>query len=211
MMQHKSITGHQIAVGGSDRFEDRMKRIAMSYRSDAAVKAASDSPWLTLRVEPGREKAVKNLLDNDRIEALVPMRKGPELRRRGRVIPAVMIPVMACYVLVRCRVTDRALIGLKSFDHVRDVLGGCASPRLVSAEEVNVFKEKAEEGAYDYERPQVQFKRGERVRISEGPFAAHFGDIVSCRAEAKGDAVVEVTFFAMKIPAVIPLALLEKV
>ena len=211
MMQHKTMTGQQIAMGAGERFEDRMKRIAMSYRSDAAVKAGDDSPWLTLKVEPGREKAVKNTLDDEVVEALVPMRKGPELRRRGRVLPAVLTPVMICYVLVRCRVTDKALLGLKSFDHVRDVLGGCLNPRLVSAAEVKVFKMKAEEGAYDWEKPVAIFKRGWKVRLKEGPFCGFTATVVACRSDGKGDAVVEVDIFGRTTPITLPLALLEKV
>lgn len=211
MMQHKMMTGQQIAIGTGERFEDRMKRIAMSYRSDAAVKAGDDSPWLTLRVDPGREKIVKSCLDEEGIEALVPMRKGPELRRRGRVLPAVMTPVMICYVLVRCRVSERAMLGLKSFDHVRDVLGGCLTPRLVSAYEVNAFRVKAEEGQYDWENPVTIFKRGWKVRPKEGSFSGFTGTVIACRSDGKGDAVIEIDIFGRMTPVTLPLALLEKV
>lgn len=210
VVQHRTMIGQQVAVAFEERFEDRMKRIAMSYRVESSIRAGVDSPWLTLRVDPGREIAVKNLLDEAGVEALVPMRKGPELRRRGRVLPPALLPVMGCYVLARCVVTDRALIGLKSFDHVRDVLGGCVSPRLVSAEEVNVFREKAEQGEYDWGKPTVSFKAGWKVRVTGGPFLGFVGTIISCRADGRGDAVVEVDVFNRATPVLTPLALLAK-
>ncbi len=210
-MQRNVFEGAPIGMDMGDRFEDRMRRIAISYRSEARLRGNDDSPWLTLVVDTGREIAVKNLLDESDIEALVPMRMGPELRRRGRVLPATLTPVMVGYVLVRCLVRDKALLGLKSFDHVRDVLGGCVTPRLTKPEEVNRFKEKAEAGGYDWGRPTVIFKRGEKVVIAEGPFAGLRSEIVTCRDDGKGDAVVEVEIFGVMRPVLVPLAILEKV
>ncbi|TDX72611.1 transcriptional antiterminator NusG [Neorhizobium sp. R1-B] len=209
-MQHKDIFGTPIGVNAGERFKDRMKRIAMAHRTAASCPVTGDSPWMVLRVDSGREKAVKNALEEARIECLVPMRRGPELRRRHRIIPPTLIPVMVGYVLVRCLVSDRALAGLRSFDHVRDVLGGWISPILSDAEKVKLFNENADEGRYDWEKPVTVFRQGDKVKITEGPFAHFKAVIVSCRDDGKGDAVVEFPMFGVLRPILIPLALLEK-
>jgi transcriptional antiterminator NusG len=108
MMQHDKFEGKPIASRSGDSFEDKMRRIRIDLLSYAQHRAGDDSPWFAARVMSGREIAVKKALDEAHIEACVPMRKGPEYRRRGRVIPATLIPVMTSYVLVRFQPDDRA-------------------------------------------------------------------------------------------------------
>lgn len=210
MMQHKTMIGQQIAIGSGERFEERMRRIAMENRPAAALRTNSDSPWVTLRVDTGREISVKNALDAEAIECLVPMRKGPELRRRHRVIPPSPMPVILGYVLVRCHKSERAMLGLKSFENVRDALGGWLKPVFTDAEKVKRFNDLANEGYYDWERPVTVFKRGMKVRVNDSPFADLEGVIISCRADGKGDAVVEFPGASFVRPITTPLALLEK-
>jgi transcription termination/antitermination protein NusG len=211
MMQHNKLDGMPVAIGGGDRFEDRMRRIKTDMLHFAAIKAHIDSPWFAVRVMTGRERSVVRALDDANVEATVPMRMGPEYRRRGRVIPPSQIPVMTSYVLVRFVASDEAFLAMKGIEHVIDVLGGCASPRHISNEEVKRFRALAEGGSLDWERQTTKFRRGESVRVSDGPFAKLCGTIISCRDDGKGDAVVEMSLFSGTVPAVMPLAILQKV
>ncbi len=211
MMQHNKFEGMPVAVGGGERFDDRMRRIRADMLHAATLRARDDSPWFAVRVMSGREIAVKNALDEAGVEALVPMRKGPEYRRRGRVIPSKMIPVMTSYVLVRFMISDEAFLGIQGIEHVIGILGGCINPRRVPNSEVNRFKALADEGSLDWERPTLVFKAGETVRVASGPFASLGGKIVSCRADGRGDAVVEIDIFGRTTPTLMPLAILEKV
>jgi transcriptional antiterminator NusG len=211
MMQHDKLDGAPIAVGMGERFDDRMRRIREGLLIAATVRAADDSPWFAIRVMSGHEIAVKNTMDDVGVEAVVPMRKGPEYRRRGRVMPARLIPAMTSYVLVRFMPSDDALMGIRGMDHVIGVLGGCINPHRVSNNEVNRFKALADDGALDWERPTVIFRVGETVRVKDGPFAAFCGKIVSCRGDGKGDAVVEVGMFGRMTAVLMPLAMIEKV
>lgn len=211
MMQHNKFDGLPIASGSGERFEDRMRRIRIDLLTHAQHRASDDSPWFAARVMSGREIAVKNALDLASVEACVPMRKGPEYRRRGRVIPATLIPAMASYVLVRFQYDERAFISLRSFEHVIGVLSSPQGPHPIGNAEVKRFNALADGGKLDWERPTIIFKKGERVRISDGPFATFFGEIISCRNDGKGDAVVEMNMFSGSIPVMMPLAILEKV
>ncbi|HEY0120562.1 MAG TPA: transcription termination/antitermination NusG family protein [Rhizobium sp.] len=211
MMQHDKLDGVLIAVGLGERFDDRMRRIRADLLLAAKLRTADDSPWYAIRVMSGREIAVKNILDDVGVEAVVPMRKGPEYRRRHRVIPAKLIPAMTSYVLVRFVASDDAFLGIQGMDDVIGVLGGCISPHRISNAEVNRFKALADDGSLDWERPTTIFRKGETVRVKEGPFASFFGKIVSCRDDGKGDAVVEMGVFGGMTPVLMPLAIIEKV
>jgi transcriptional antiterminator NusG len=210
-MQHDKLDGAPIAVGMGERFDDRMRRIREGLLPAATVRASDDSPWFAIRVMSGWEITVKNTLDDVGVEAVVPMRKGPEYRRRGRVMPARLIPAMTSYVLVRFMPSDDAFLGIRGMDHVIGVLGGCIDPRPISNDEVNRFKALADDGSLDWERPTVIFKAGETVRVNEGPFASFVGKIISCRDDGKGDAVVEMGVFGGMTPVLMPLAIVEKV
>ncbi|MBB3567236.1 transcription termination/antitermination protein NusG [Rhizobium sp. BK491] len=211
MMQHDKFDGTLIAASFGERFEDRMRRIRADLLHAATLRAHDDSPWFAVRVMSGREIAVKNTLDDAGIEAVVPMRKGPEYRRRGRVIPSKMIPAMTSYVLVRFMPSDEAFLGIQGIEHVIGVLGGCDNPRRVPNSEVSRFKASADEGLLDWELETTVFKAGETVRVSSGPFASFSGKIVSCRNDGRGDAVVEIDIFGRTTPTLMPLAILEKV
>lgn len=211
MMQHNNVDGVPVGVARGERFEERMHRIRVEMLPYARDRAKDDSPWFAARVMSGREIVVKNALEIAEVEACVPMRKGPEYRRRGRIIPAKMIPVMSGYVLVRFVPCDEAFISLRAFEHIIGVLGNGTGPHPVSNAEVNKFMALAGDGRLDWERPTLVFRKGEKVRISNGPFAAFFGEVVSCRSDGKGDAVVELSLFSGITPVLMPLAILEKV
>jgi transcriptional antiterminator NusG len=211
MMQHNKFDGVRIGEPRGERLDDRMKRIRAEMLHAATMKAGDDSPWFAVRVMTGREISVKNSLVDENIEAVVPMRMGPEYRRRGRVIPAKSMPAMTGYVLVRFMPSDEAFLGIRSVDYVVDMLGGCASPHRVSNKEVSRFMALADEGGLDWERPTVIFRRAEKVKISEGPFSGFHGEIITCRNDGKGDAVVEINLFSSLTPVLMPLAMLEKV
>lgn len=211
MMQHNKFEGMPVAVDMGERFDDRMRRIKADMLHAATLRTRDDSPWFAVRVMSGREIAVKNSLEDAGVEAVVPMRQGPEYRRRGRVIPAKMIPVMTSYVLVRFMASDEAFLGIQGVEHVIGILGGCINPHRVSHSEVSRFKALADAGSLNWERPTVVFRQGETVRVVDGPFASFVGKIISCRDDGKGDAVVELDMFGRPTPVLMPLAIIEKV
>jgi transcriptional antiterminator NusG len=210
-MQRDKFEGIPIGVGRSEGFEARMRRIRAEMLPAASLRTGADSPWFAVRVMSGREIAVNRALEEAGIEAVVPMRMGPEYRRRGRVIPASQIPVMTGYVLVRFFASDEAFLAIRGIEYVIDVVGGCLSPHRIPDAEVKRFKALADDGQLNWERPVRCFKKGEKVLVSDGPFAKFTGKIITCRNDGKGDAVVEMTLFSGTVPVLMPLAILEKV
>jgi transcriptional antiterminator NusG len=187
----------------------REHRIGERCLDAAAEHAADDSPWFALKVMPGRELAVENDLKTHGIESLVPMRKGREIRRRGRLVLPT-IPVMVGYVLVRFEPSVEAFIGVCGLENVDRVVGGMVSPRSISHSEVKQFEERARNGWFDWSQRTPNLKLHVHVVVTHGPFKGAKGKIVSARGDGLGDAVVEFFSDHDVPPALLPLAILEK-
>ncbi|SOC48422.1 transcriptional antiterminator NusG [Rhizobium subbaraonis] len=216
-MQHKGFLGSPIGLGAGERFADRMKRINEARLDEGALLtmnwriSAANVPWFALRVWTGREKAVETTLDGMGIRCLVPMRKGPDLRRRHRVIEGAMMPVIHGYVLVQMLPFADYLAGLQGVDHAIDVLGGCEKPMRISSAEVSRFNALAQCGAYDWERPvDLSLEQGEQVFITAGPFTGLHAIVATASKKGRGDVVVVIRFMGGEVPLTVPLALLRK-
>ncbi|MDX0448963.1 antitermination protein NusG [Sinorhizobium medicae] len=217
IMQRSTFTGSPIALQGHDRFADRMRRMTDGLLDEGALLTANlrisggRAPWFALRVWTGREKTVEKSLDAMGVRSLVPMRKGPDLRRRHRVVPGQMMPVIHGYVLVQMVAQAEYLAGLLGVEHVIDVLGGCDRPMRLSDKEVSRFSGLARSGDYDWERPvALQVRAGEAVLITAGPFCDRKATVVTPSKKGRGDVVVSIDFMGGEVPVIVPLALLKK-
>ena len=213
MMQDKVLNGTPIVI--SDHALAKQDRAIEAWRLGrerlraASTHAADDSPWFAFRVMTGKELAVESLLKREGIECLVPLRKGKEIRRRGRVMLPT-IPVMMGYVLVRFELSNAAIAGIVRFDQVVGIVGGGLQPRAISHCEVKAFEDRAKNGWFDWSKRFTSLKRNVRVVVTHGPFKGAKGIVVSARSDGLGDAVVEFNADE-KIPAaLLPLAILEK-
>lgn len=216
-MQRRILTGSPIALQGRERFEDRMQRITDGMLDEGALLTTNlrisggRAPWFALRVWTGREKAVENSLDARGVRSLVPMRKGPDLRRRGRVIEGQLMPVIHGYVLVQMVAVAEFLAGLLGVEHVIDVLGGCDRPMRLSDKEVSRFNGLSRKGDFDWERPvDLVVRAGEAVWITAGPFCDRKATVVTPSKKGRGDVVVSIDFMGGEVPVTVPLALLKK-
>ena len=216
-MQHRTMEGVLVAVPKRESFEEKMQRIAGSLLEEGALVTLNcringgNAPWFALRVWTGREKAVENTLGRMGIRALVPMRKGPDLRRRGRLIEGQMMPVMHGYVLVQMLPKPEYLAGLQGIEHAIDVLGGCEKPVRLSDAEVNRFNALARSGAYDAERVvDLVLSAGERVLVTDGPFSGLSASVVTPSRKGRGDVVVSIRIMGGDVPVTVPLAMLRK-
>ncbi|AMM84770.1 transcription termination/antitermination NusG family protein [Martelella sp. AD-3] len=178
----------------------------------ALTEAHDQATWYVAAVHPGHEQQVETVLKDIGAEALVPMRKGKQRRRRGRMLPVRDEVLMTGYVLVRFVSTARALRGLLSLDHVIAILGGWETPYPVSDDKVAQIMRKADNGDFDYERhSDVMVEAGDRVMIGDGIFEGQVGTVVTANSKGKGDVVVEVDLFGRLTPMVVPLAVVGKV
>jgi transcription termination/antitermination protein NusG len=211
MMQHRGLKGVAIALHGGMSFDERERAQRLETLESVARIIHADSPWFALRVMTGREIAVKIALEDLGITALVPQRKGPDLRRRGRLIEGSMQPVIFGYVLVQSDPHPEVLVAFKGVENVIDVLGGADRPMRVTGQEISRFKAMAEAGAYDWTAPSgLVVKAGETVRVTAGPFSSFKAVALTSSSKGKGDVVVSVNVFGRETPVTMPLAMLEK-
>ncbi|QRY68185.1 antitermination protein NusG [Ensifer sp. PDNC004] len=217
MMQHRGIVGAPIATESKDGFRDRMRRITGSMLDEGALVTLNcringgKAPWFALRVWTGRERTVEKTLEEMGVRSLVPMRKGPDYRRRGRIIEGSMMPVIHGYVLVQILGQPEYLTGLQGVEHAIDVLGGCENPRRLSDKEVNRFNALACGGRYDFERRvEIVLTAGDRVLITDGPFYDMKAIVVTPSSKGYGDVVVSTSMMGREVPVTVPLASLEK-
>ncbi|NKW09824.1 hypothetical protein HGG76_10455 [Ochrobactrum tritici] len=75
-----------VQASAIDKVIGERRRIAR-MRSAAANRVSDDSPWLVLQVVSGRELSVRDALEKENIEVLVPIKLGPAVKRQHRVIP----------------------------------------------------------------------------------------------------------------------------
>lgn len=176
-----------------------------------ASESGRDAAWFCIIVATGREKTVQSMMLKAGIQACVPMRAGPQRKRRYRILPPTMEPVMTGYIMVRCVFSAYAARAIHAFEHVLGMVGGWDGRLPISDEKMNTFIEMADSGLFDWERPAALFRRGVVVEVTSGPFASFRGPIVNDNRVARGDAVVELTIFGRVNPVMIPLAILQPV
>jgi transcription termination/antitermination protein NusG len=211
MMQHRGFTGVAIATRSRASFDDLEREARLEALERASRIINPESPWFALRVMTGKEVAVQEALEVLGITSLVPMRKGPDLRRRHRVIPGSLQPVIYGYVLVQSDPAPDVLVSFKGLDDVIGVLGGAEKPMRVTASEIKCFKAMADAGLYDWEKPcGLIVAAGDRVRTTDGPFSGFIATVVTPNGKGKGDVVISVDIFGRETPVTVPLVILEK-
>ncbi len=216
MMQHKFEGISGVSLKGLmklDKIAQEAARVAHERESASKQRAltVSDSAWVIARVEYGREKAVENAMIEAGIEACVIMRMGPERKRHRRRMPATKTPVFNGILFVFCVPDNHALRGILSFDHVKSIVMGGDHAVKISNETINEFKELAEAGAYDHGRRSDAIKKGDKVRITSGPFVGFEVEVDAFGEAGHGDVVVTIVIFGKPTVFNMPLAMLEKV
>lgn len=211
MMQHRAMNGVAIATCARSSFDEREAEARLEMLEMASRIIHGDSPWFALRVMTGREFVVQDALEVLGITSLVPQRKGPDLRRRHRVIPGVLQPVIYGYVLVQSDPSPSVLVAFKAVDNVIGVLGGAEKPMRLSASEVQRFQAMAKAGAYDWEQEcGIVVKAGDKVRVKLFAYSGFDAEVITPNSNGKGDVVVSVNIFGRETPVTMPIAMLEK-
>lgn len=207
-MQHNTWCGTPIGKG---RDSDQGRTIKLDRLAAEANRTVSGRVWYAARVWTGRELSVQKALAELDIETSIPMRMGPELRRRGRVIPSQPMPAIHGYVIVRMPPDGAVLAALTAIEHFIEIVGGYENPMPIPNEDVKRFKALADEGLYDWDREvERRFKVGDKASIVGGLFYGASCEIISCRDDGLGDAVVLVSLLGKTVPMTVPLAILEE-
>lgn len=199
-----------VAVEARLRRLERDREIHIHHLGMASRRITADYPelagWFCLRVMTGREFSVEKSLFDAGVEAIVPQRKGQEIRKRGRIIPACTLPVIPGYVLVRCVPSAAAFVGLRHVPSVISVVGKGETPYRVPLKFVSRFIDLAVSGEYDYRHAETELKVGSKIHVIDGPFASFPAVVCGIDRACEGRIDVEVNIFGRPTPVELDLA-----
>lgn len=186
--------------------------------SDTGTQPASNPrhKWYIVHAYSNFEKKVaENLREQARVlgleehfsEILVPTEDVVEIRR-GRKVNAER-KFFPGYVLVKMEMTDEAYHLVKNTPKVTGFLGSGAKPIPVSEREVQQIIGAVEEGA-ERPKPVIHFEIGEKVKVTDGPFAS-FDGVVESVDEDRARLRVAVSIFGRATPVDLEYGQVEKV
>ncbi|MCF6328046.1 MAG: transcription termination/antitermination protein NusG [Devosiaceae bacterium] len=153
-----------------------------------------------------REKVISKKLDNYFEDVLVPTEKVVEVRR-GRKVDAER-KFFPGYVLVKMELTDETFHLVKNTPKVTGFLGSENKPIPISEAEAQAILQQVQEGV-DRPKPSISFDVGEKVRVSDGPFAS-FNGVVEEVDEERARLKVEVSIFGRATPVELEYGQVEK-
>ncbi len=144
-----------------------------------------------------REQASRQGLDAEFEDIRVPTEEVVEVHRnKKRVREQRHFPG---YVLVKMNLTDDAYHLVKNTPKVTGFLGAQNKPQPVSEREVERLLGHVQEVAAARPRRMITYEIGERVRVTDGPFAS-FEGVVEEVDEDRGRLKVSVTIFGRATP-----------
>ncbi|MEJ0023793.1 MAG: transcription termination/antitermination protein NusG [Alphaproteobacteria bacterium] len=144
-----------------------------------------------------REQATRQGLEAEFEDIRVPTEEVVEVHRnKKRVREQRHFPG---YVLVKMNLTDDAYHLVKNTPKVTGFLGAQNKPQPVSEREVERILGHVQEVAAARPRRMITYEIGERVRVTDGPFAS-FEGVVEEVDEDRGRLKVSVTIFGRATP-----------
>lgn len=179
--------------------------------------------WYVLRVASNKEQQVREALERKvKIEGLegmigrilVPTDRRPRPRTKPNEKKFVERKLYPGYVFIEMELDEEGMIGekpwflIKETTGVGDFIGSAGKPVPMTATDVDKMLmqvERPEEGA----TLAVEFKKGELVKIKEGPFDGFEGTVDEISAE-KGTVRVIVTIFGRATPVELQYWQVEK-
>jgi transcriptional antiterminator NusG len=133
------------------------------------------TPWYVIQVRPGAEKKVAEGLEEHKLEVSVPMERF-WIRNAYRKLKRER-PVIRGYVFAI--LSDATLALLHDIDGAQRAIG------IIPPAFIIEMQDAEKSGAFDRTRPRArrEYRKGQKVRVTEGPYAGYIGEI----AKLKGD------------------------
>jgi transcriptional antiterminator NusG len=154
-----------------------------------------------------REQAERQGLAHEFEDIQVPTEEVVEVHRnKKRVRTQRHFPG---YVLVKMNMTDQAYHLVKNTPKVTGFLGAQNKPQPVTDREVERILGHVKEVAAARPRRMITYEIGERVRVTDGPFAS-FEGVVEEVDEERGRLKVSVTIFGRATPVDLEYAQVDK-
>ncbi len=179
----------------------------------AAQEAAGERRWYVVHTYSGYEGKVKKNLElriesmgmqNKIFQVIVPTEERLERKEGQRRITEHRI--FPGYVFVEMIMDEDSWYVVRNTPGVTGFVGIGNKPTPLPAEEVDKIMKRIESAE---PRIEVNIRRGQRVRIKEGPFAEFMGTVDDVDVD-KGKARILVSFFNRETPIEVDLLQLER-
>lgn len=171
--------------------------------------------WYAVHTYSGFEKKVKDAIEErvkslglqDRIsKILIPTEEVIEIRGGEKKVSTKKF--YPGYILIEMEMDDETWHLVKSTPKVTGFVGGGTSPVPLTTEELETIVKQIEVGA-TLPKVKIQFRRGENVRIIDGPFTNFTGIIDDINPE-HGKLRVLVSIFGRETPVELDFLQVER-
>ncbi len=177
-------------------------------------KLPQEKDWYVLHTYSGYEEGVaenlrqrvKSMGMEDKIfEVMVPKEKKIKVVRSKR--KEVEEKIYPGYVFVEMIVTDDSWYVVRNTPNVTGFVGAGTTPRPVSGEEIKELKERMKEEKPEYK---IDFRKGDSVKVLDGPFKGFDGKVSEIDAE-RGNIKVLINMFGRDTPVELDALQVKKI
>lgn len=168
--------------------------------------AVENAKWYVLKSISGKEQKVKEYietacktagLDQYVSQVLIPTEKVVSLRNGKRVVKdKVLLPG---YVLVECDLSDECYPRLRNVPNVLGFLSNTRNQKPSPVRQAEINKLFGTDEPVIEEMVEENFIVGEKIKVTDGPFAGFNGDIEEVLADKKKLKVI-ITIFDRQTP-----------
>lgn len=171
--------------------------------------------WYVINTYSGNENKVKTNLEqriksmgmeNKIFRVLVPSEEVSEVRGGKKKISTKRF--FPGYVLVEMEIDDDAWYVVRNTPKVTGFVGSGNNPTPLTDQEIEGILGQIA-GAKSKPKPKVQFERGERVKVTDGPFTNFAGTVEEVNLE-RGKLKVMVSIFGRQTPVELEFVQVEK-
>ncbi len=170
--------------------------------------------WYVVHTYAGHEMKVAETLKqraetldltNKIIKVLIPSQEKIQIRRGEK--KTIREKIFPGYMMVYLELTDDAWLAVRTTQGVTGFVGIGSKPSPLPDHEVEAIQKYISQGTTQYKS---EFKEGEAVRITDGPFDDFLGTVRSIDEE-KGQVEVLVNIFGRETPVQLDFLQVEKV
>lgn len=171
--------------------------------------------WYALRVTYGRELTAKQHLDDQAIDAFIPMRY--EYVIRGKKKEKKLVPAISNLIFVRTSKLQIDILKRTTLPYLRYIIRRDEEqrfPLVVREEDMENFirvARRVEEDIRYLSPDDYDLKKGERVRVIGGPFVGAVGILVKVKGARAKRVVVELEDMLHLAAAAIPVNWIEPI
>ena len=173
----------------------------------------NEKHWFVIHTYSGYEERVKKNLEqrikfmdsrDDILQIVIPTEEETEVRSGQRCM--VTKKILPGYVLVQMRMSDQSWNIVRNTPGVTGFVGSGSKPIPLREEEVSqIMKQMAAEAP----RVKVGFRKGQSVRVTDGPFIDFVG-VVDDISAGKGKLKVLLSLFGRETPVELDFLQVEK-